>query len=110
MVSIFDDNFLPPELVRQIPPLFTAERTGEDDPMVWAKFVSPITDWRWYVVELAPSGSDLLFLGWVIGLEKELGTFFLSEMLMYGGGLVLRDDTFQPCRLSEVYSQEGGRY
>ena len=40
---------LPHELRAQIPKLYHTRQ--EAGPMVWVKFFSPVSVWRWYIVE-----------------------------------------------------------
>ncbi len=112
-------------LLRKIPPLYSQE--NEADPMCVAKFFMPDGAFTWYVIEGAtrekagcgfgvnchhrplseydPEKDDVLFFGYVTGLEAELGYFTLSELTAIRGmvGLpVERDRYFDPTRLSEV--------
>ncbi|MGY1710362.1 DUF2958 domain-containing protein [Geodermatophilus sp. SYSU D00758] len=112
-------------LKKQIPQLYSQEQ--EADPVVVAKFFAPGTGWTWYVIEGAtrekegcgfgvgcdhrplteydPERDDVVFFGYVIGVEPELGYFTLSELLQVRGisGLpVERDRYFMPCRLSRL--------
>ncbi len=83
-----------------LPALYSQEH--EEDPLVLCKFFTPDSHWTWYALEF--DGEDLFF-GWVVGLEKELGYFRLSELLQVHGpfGLSIeRDLHFSPTRLSEV--------
>ena len=62
----------------------------------------PRTGWTWYVTEF--DGEDSFF-GYVVGFEKELGYFSLSELQGIRGALGLpveRDLYFEPKPLSEV--------
>ncbi len=112
-------------LLRKIPPLYSQE--NEADPICVAKFFMPDGAFTWYIIEGAtrekagcgfgvnchhrplseydPGRDDVLFFGYVIGLEAELGYFTLSELTAIRGmvGLpVERDRHFIPCRLSAV--------
>lgn len=94
------DQLLPPEILRTLPPLYATE--GEKDPLVRVKFFYPDFSWTWYAIEF--DGEDTFF-GWVVGFEKELGYFSLSELLATRGKLGLeieRDEHFTPAPLSEV--------
>ena len=113
------------ELLAKIPPLYSRE--DEADPMVVCKFFTPDGAWTWYVIEgstrekvgcgfgencnhrpLAeydPERHDILFFGYVDGLEREYGNFTLSELEEIRGGLGLpveRDLYFKPCRVSSL--------
>lgn len=116
-------QLLTQELQRSIPPLYSQEQT--DDPAVVCAFFLPATNRTWYVLEGAtrepegcgfgqncdhrplseydPARDDVLFFGYVVGDEAELGYFSLSELTRIRGpfGLgVERDRYFEPCRLS----------
>lgn len=68
--------------------------------MVICKFFTPDSSWTWYVIEF--DGEDSFF-GYVVGFEKELGYFSLSELQEVRGGLPIeRDLYFDPIPLSEV--------
>ena len=88
------------ELRETLPPLYSQEH--EEDPLVICKFFTPDSNWTFYTLEF--DGEDLFF-GWVVGFEKELGYFRLSELAEARGpfGLPIeRDLHFSPRRLSEV--------
>ncbi len=96
-------GLLTDDLRAKLPPLYSTER--EPDPMVWMKFSIPAAGWIWYVVEF--DGEDL-FYGFVIGFEKELGYFRLSELEAVGvevGIHVERDERFRPARLSQIVNR-----
>ena len=93
------------ELRAILPSLYSQEH--EEDPLVICKFFTPDSNWTFYAIEF--DGEDLFF-GWVVGFEKELGYFCLSELAQARGphGLVIeRDIHFQPTRLSEVRKLHG---
>ena len=112
-------------LQREIPPLYSQEQ--EADPICRARFFMPDGAFTWYVIEGStrekegcgwgvnchhrplseydPDRDDVLFFGYVRGLESELGYFTLSELTGIRGMLRLpveRDRFFIPARLSEV--------
>jgi Protein of unknown function (DUF2958) len=119
-----------PRAVRvQIPPI---SKEREDDPMVWVKLFTPLSDWYWYVLQgsaykRGPHRGDYLMYGWVVGdsqkegFPKE-GFFRLRELESVGfrfrttigqdtffskvlPGAVARDGLFRPTRLSVVQAQ-----
>jgi uncharacterized membrane protein (UPF0127 family) len=98
-------EFFPEEVRKLLPPIGS---TGEErDPMVWVKFFTPWANWTWYGIEF--DGKDIFF-GWVVGLEKEFGSFSLSELqsLRGPGDLKIeRDIYFKPQRISEVMKLHG---
>ena len=93
-------ELLTQELRKKLPPLYSAENTK--DPIAVVKFFHPLSQWTWYGVEF--DGSDTFF-GVVIGHERELGYFSLSELQSLGkDGKTLpieRDLYFQPTPLSQ---------
>lgn len=94
---------LPDELRARLPPLYSQE--AEDEPMVYAKFFLPGTQWTWYVTEGEAREEDFLFFGFVVGLEAEFGYFVLSELESATTPLGLhveRDLTFKEGRLTDV--------
>ena len=94
---------LPDELRARLPPLYSQE--AEADPMVYAKFFLPGTQWTWYVTEGEAKGEDFLFFGFVVGLEAEFGYFVLSELESATTPLGLhveRDLAFTEGRLTDV--------
>jgi hypothetical protein len=96
-------KLLTDELRARLPPLYSQE--AEADPIVYAKFFLPGTDWTWYVTEGSPRGDDFLFFGFVVGLESEFGYFVLSELESVRTSLVVgveRDLTFTEGRLTGV--------
>ena len=98
-------EFFPESVKGRLPPIGT---TGEQkDPIVQVKFFTPWTNWTWYGIEF--DGKDIFF-GWVVGLEKEFGSFSLSELQSLRGpsGLkVERDIYFEPQRISQVMKLHG---
>ena len=70
-------KLFPPEVRAAVPPLYSQE--GASDPIVHLKFFTPDSSWTWFVTEASAEGDDVLFFGFVIGLEEEWGYFALSE-------------------------------
>jgi len=100
-------KLLTEDIRKKIPPLYSQENV--EDPIVHVKFFTPWTQWTWYATEF--DGKDIFF-GWVVGLEKELGYFSLSEMESVrgpGGIMIERDMYFNPKPLSEVMADHGER-
>ena len=94
---------LPDELRARLSPLYSQE--AEADPIVYAKFFLPGTQWTWYVMEGEAKGDDFLFFGFVVGLEAEFGYFVLSELESATTPLGLhveRDLAFTEGRLTDV--------
>ena len=96
-------NSLTDELRARLPPLYSQE--AEAEPIVYAKFFLPGTGWTWYVTEGSQQEGDFLFFGFVVGLERELGYFLLSELESVRGPLNLaveRDLSFRQGKLIDV--------
>src|SRR5206468_1119373 len=92
------------DIARQIPPLYATEKTP--DPTVFVKFFTPDSSWTWFVTEFDPA--ERRCFGLVIGLERELGYFSLTELEEVRGPLGLpieRDLHFEPCPLSSCQDQ-----
>jgi hypothetical protein len=117
------------ELLRRIPPLYSQE--NESEPLAVCKFFMPDGAFTWYVIEgstreksgcgfgvncnhkpLAEYDSerdDILFFGYVVGIEPEYGYFSLSELESIRGSFgfpVERDLYFDPCRVSSLRAKE----
>jgi hypothetical protein len=94
-------KLLPQEIRGHLPPLYSQDGKG-DDAIVYVKYFSPDSGWRWYGLEF--DGEDLFF-GLVIGHEKEYGYFSLSELESVNGPLGLpieRDLAFKPTALRNL--------
>jgi hypothetical protein len=80
-------KLLTAEIRRALPPLGSTEALGMDAPII-VKFFTPTSSWTWYATEF--DGADTFF-GLVVGFEKELGYFSLSELEsvqgLYGVGI-----------------------
>jgi len=101
-------EFFPESVRRRLPPIGA---TGEQrDPIVQVKFFTPWSNWTWYGIEF--DGTDIFF-GWVVGLEKEFGSFSLSELQSVRGpaGLKIeRDIYFEPKPISQVMKEHGEEF
>lgn len=94
-------KMLTKEIADNLPALYSQEKVK--DPIVWVKYFCPWGSWTWYGMEYNPD--DRLFFGYVIGQEKEMGYFSLTELesIKGPGGLgIERDLHFKPCKLSEL--------
>jgi hypothetical protein len=75
----------------------------EADPLCQLKLFTPDANWTWYIIEI--DDADELCFGYVVGMEKELGYFTVSELEGVTGALNLpveRDLSFSPTPLSEI--------
>lgn len=76
------------------------------DAVVWMRWFSG--QWSWYTLAMSPwNSTDVMFLGWVDGVQQEFGTFFLSELRSYRA---VNDLLFQPCNLSEIITRARSVY
>ncbi len=94
-------RLLTEELTKALPKL--REQEGSKDPIVYAKFFFPASEWTWFVTEGETENSDFLFYGYVIGFESEWGYFSLSELegVDIHGLTIIATSDFSPARLSE---------
>ena len=92
-------NLIPKD--HTIPALYSTEEIK--DPLCQVKLFTPDANWTWYIIEI-DDANELCF-GFVVGLEKELGYFAMSELKEIRAALGLpieRDLGFTPTLLSEV--------
>ena len=111
-------ELLPASVRGALPPLYSQE--AEPNPMVVAKFFTPMSNWTWYAIEgsaVTEDGeavldgsptdeggellveADFLFYGLVHGHEQELGYFTLSELKSC---FIERDLHWRPKPLKEL--------
>ena len=94
-------NLLTKEIRKKLPALYAQDGKG-GEAIVHVKFFTPDSSWTFYATEF--DGEDRFF-GLVVGMEKELGYFSLSEMQSVRGPLGLpieRDLYWQPKTLKEI--------
>lgn len=98
-------NGLLPDDLRNSFPQLNSQR-GLKDPIVYAKFFFPTSNWTWLVTEGQSEGDDFTFFGYVIGFEAEWGYFTLKELeeVNVNGLVIERDDYFEPRKLSTCLS------
>ena len=97
-------QLLTKEIREKLPPLYTQDGLG-GKAVAHAKWFTPDSGWSWHSTEGSPQGDDFIFFGLVIGLEKELGYFALSELQKARGPLGLpieRDLYWKPKTLEEI--------
>jgi hypothetical protein len=90
---------MPDSLARNVPALYSTQ--NEEDPIARIKWFTPDSSWTWFVLEYDPS--ERLCFGLVIGHERELGYFSLSEIEELRGPMGLkveRDLYFHPQPIS----------
>lgn len=89
-------------LEKQLPPLRSQDGKVYD-ALAIVKIFDPCSQWTWFATEYDPQ--ERMFFGLVIGHEKELGYFSLTELesVRNRWGLPLeRDLHFKPTPLKEV--------
>lgn len=71
-----------------------------DDPIVVMKLFCG--QWTWYCTSY--NESDRIFFGFVIGLEREWGSFSFDELAELNQGLTIveRDKWFSECKFSDL--------
>lgn len=80
---------------KDLPKLYAQDGKG-DDALIHVKFFTPWSNWTWYATEGEPifdddgNEIDFRFFGYVIGFEKELGYFHLSELESVTGPMGLK--------------------
>ena len=97
-------------LEAKLPRLYASEGVPAVEKIAVVKFFSPFSAWRWYAVEgERQEDGDLLFFGWVNGMDGEWGYFTLSELAsatIRCGGVdvpaVERDLYWQPTAMAAV--------
>ena len=91
-------------ILRTLPPLGSQSESA--DPVFWVKFFTPDAGWTWFAAEAErEENGDVLFWGYVIGVEAEWGSFRLSELHSVRGHLGLpveRDLHFKPKPFSQA--------
>lgn len=68
----------------KVPPIYATDEVSLEDKEVAVKFFTPMSNWTWYAFEGEPIIEegvevDFEFFGLVVGHEKEMGYFRLSE-------------------------------
>ncbi|MFA5863170.1 MAG: DUF2958 domain-containing protein [Phycisphaerae bacterium] len=89
------------ELRKQIPALYSQDGKG-GKAIAYCKFFTPSSNFTWLATEY--DGEDMFF-GLVLGMEKELGYFSLSELETTTGPMGLpieRDLWFKPTALEKI--------
>jgi len=106
-------KLLTKEIISLLPPIKSTEEKDPADIPITVKFFTPWSTWSWFCTEgesllddnEQPTGNFLLF-GYVVGHEKELGYFVLSELQEVKGpcGLKIEHDLHFTGTLAEVMS------
>lgn len=76
------------------------------DPIIVAKFFAPSTAWTWYAFSYSEETGN--FFGLIIGQEKELGYFSISDLRGLRGPMGLnveRDLYWREKKLSELFKK-----
>ena len=73
-------KLLPQTLLKKLPPLYSqpAHEDPEQEMVFHIKLFTPWAQWTWYIAEYDPV-NDIAW-GYVIGNEKEFGTFSIEEI------------------------------
>lgn len=89
------------EIAARLPKLRATSGRPANEVQVVAKFFTPWTHWTWFVTEgEKQEDGDTLFFGYVVGQERELGYFSLSELESIRGpaGLKIERDIHFPSK------------
>ena len=70
----------------------------EENPLALLRFTQGA--WEWYVIGAKANGDDIIFLGLVNGIEKELGFFTLKQIEDVGA---IIDPDFEPIGVFDIY-------
>lgn len=85
----------------ELPELYSQENNPA--PIAIVRFIDTLGSWSWYAVEF---DGENTFFGLVLGFERELGYFSLSEFeevnLAAGFSRIQRDKDFKPTPLSQI--------
>ncbi|MDA0268988.1 MAG: DUF2958 domain-containing protein [Cyanobacteria bacterium] len=84
-------------IAKKVPPLRGQENLSIESTLAYVKLFTPDSNWTWYITEMDPDTGECF--GLVCGLERELGSFLLSELEAVRGPLGLpieRDRYFDP--------------
>lgn len=103
-------KLLTADLLGRLKPI-TDPGYDQNDPVVHAKFFSPVAKWTWFVTAGRAVEDDYIFFGCVMGDENEWGSFSLSELervKLPFGLKVERDLHFTPRRFSELADSSNG--
>ena len=95
-------KLLTKEIEKSLPELGKQDGLGHE-AIAYVKFFTPDANYTWYATEYDPKERE--FFGLVDGQYRELGYFFLDELLTARGMLGLpveRDIHFKPTKLSEL--------
>jgi len=96
-------------LTKELEEKFKKVGTAKEDPLVIAKFFTPMSNWTWYAISYV--SKTKIFFGYVCGMENEFGYFSLQELEEINKDKstiqnVERDIWFEPDRLSVVLKRE----
>lgn len=91
-------KLLTKELIRQFPKIGETDGTQMGERKIVAKFFTPRSCWTWYAFEYDGENE---FFGLVDGFEKELGSFYLSELESLGMAIE-RDMYFGTPKIKDV--------
>lgn len=91
-------KLLTKELIKKFQQVGRQEKVK--DVIIIAKFFCPWNQWTWYASEFNKG----IFFGYVVGLEKEWGSFSLEELesVKKCGLGIERDLQFKPTKFSEL--------
>lgn len=97
-------------ILNKLPKLYSTDNIPSDQKKVICKFFCPWNAWTWYVIEGdVQEDGDILFFGYVVGQDSELGYFTLKELASvrgsWGAGIE-RDLYFKETTLGKIIAEE----
>lgn len=81
--------------LKEVPSLMS--QNGEKDPILYIRFVHPLTNWEWYISEY--DSKEQRCYGYVKGIEKEWGYFYLNDLFSVHA---LIDMEFKPSKFRKI--------
>ncbi|MDX2105622.1 MAG: DUF2958 domain-containing protein [Candidatus Melainabacteria bacterium] len=100
-LSVSENCFLNERDRKSLPPLYSQENNR--NPKALVHYFDVFSKWHWYAIEF--DGKDLFF-GLVLGLEKELGYFTLSDFIELNKtskkAYIVKDSKFKPQSIKEI--------
>lgn len=93
------------ELIESLPPLYSTDDVPLLEKEAVIKFFTPDASWTWYVVEGQQEEDNVVFFGYVEGLEHEWGYFDLKQLEVVRGPLNLpveRDIYFGKKKMKDI--------
>ena len=102
------DELLPMEVLKQIPPLYSNEKTPTDEIIIRVKYF--LASFTWLVTECEVQDDDIMFYGYTINHSdpdcSEWGYFTLNQLMEINPIKVERDLYFEECTFEKYMGKE----